>query len=241
VDDGTRTPDAPWALVGECMVALVVGARPGRGPLPAGVGRLPGPSLVVAVRYSDSPVGPFLELAIAEPARLGLRPGFCVTTSVVSAAPARIGGRLGWGFPRELGRLTWATDGDDRLLRWEERGFEVRGRAGRLVLPFLVPLRSLQRRADGPVVVPGRVRGRVHPGRVLVDVPDDDELFRLAGHHQGMTLTGMRLLLRPARRPAGLVSTLRAPLRAAEPAMTLPAPAAAAVAARPLQSASPGA
>src|SRR4051812_2677622 len=67
-------PDAPWALVGECMVAVVSGRarghNRGRAELPLGVSRLPGPALVVAMRYTDSPVGPFLELAVAEPARL---------------------------------------------------------------------------------------------------------------------------------------------------------------------------
>src|SRR3954471_15923865 len=128
-------PDAPWALVGECMVAVVAGrSRPRReraGTWPAGVTRLPGPAVLVAMRYTDSPVGPFLELVVAEPARLGLRPGLCVTTSVVSVPGARVGGRLGWGFPRELGRLTWASDADWRRLGWEDRGIEVRGRPGR--------------------------------------------------------------------------------------------------------------
>src|SRR3954451_5257158 len=100
-------------------VGAGAGSAPLPGGLPVGVGRLPGPALVVALRYTDSPVGPFLELAVAEPARLRLRAGFCVTTSVVSAAPARVGGRLGWGFPRELGRLSWAVDGPDSVLRWD--------------------------------------------------------------------------------------------------------------------------
>src|SRR5437588_11399065 len=117
-------PDAPWALVGECVVA-VVRRGGGGGPrdaarrcLPSDIRSLPGPALVAAIRYADSPVGPFLELAVAEPARLGLRPGFCVTTSVVSAPPARVGGRLGWGFPRELGRLSWVRDDTSVGLRW---------------------------------------------------------------------------------------------------------------------------
>src|SRR5689334_13253033 len=126
------TPDAPWALVGECILGVVRGGRrrhpTWEGRMPSGVSPLPGPVIVLAVRYTESPVGPFLELAIAEPARVGLRVAFCVTTSVVSAPPARVGGRLGWGLPRELGRLTWTADGDDRALRWDERGIEVRGR-----------------------------------------------------------------------------------------------------------------
>src|SRR3954454_9110831 len=117
-------PHAPWALVGECIVA-VVWARGGaarRAGYPVGIASLPGPTLVIGVRYTASPVGPFLELAVAQPARLGLRPGLCFTMSVVSSAPARLGGRLGWGMPRELGSLTWSTEGDVTRLRWEERG-----------------------------------------------------------------------------------------------------------------------
>src|SRR4051812_17954468 len=114
-----NVPNAPWALLGECVVAAVRRPRTGSS-LPAGVWRLPGPAVVAAGRYTDSPVGPFLELAVAEPARLRLRPGFCLTTSVVSASPARVGGRLGWGFPRELGRLSWSIDGADSMLTWDD-------------------------------------------------------------------------------------------------------------------------
>src|SRR5687768_13416895 len=131
------TPDAPWALVGECMIGVVHGAGRRSDRMPVGVSPLPGPGLVAALRYTDSPVGPFLELAVMEPARLGLRLGMCVTTSVVSAPPARVGGRLGWGFPRELGRLSWTADGDERRLTWEDRDLEVRGVPGRSRLPLL--------------------------------------------------------------------------------------------------------
>jgi hypothetical protein len=217
-----RVPDAPWALAGECLIALVRCRGRSIGAYPPGIGRLPGPVIVLAIRYTDSPVGPFLELAVAEPARVGLRPGWSVTTSVVSAPPARIGGRLGGGFPRELGRLTWSSDGAVSTLRWEDRGILVRARHGGGKLPFLVPMRSLQRRADGPVIVPGHGRGRAHLGHVGVEVADDDPLSPLAGDHRGAVITGMRTLLRPARRPAGIFSSLRAPLSAAEPAMALP-------------------
>src|SRR5947207_8235757 len=88
------------------------------------------------------------------------------------------------------------------------------------MLPLVLPMRSLKRRADGPVVVPGRLRGVARLGTVDVAVPAGDPLVALAGYHHGVLMDGMRLLLRPARRPAGLVSTLRAPLRAAEPALT---------------------
>ena len=54
-------------------------------------------------------------------------------------------------------------------------------------------------------------------GDLREDVPEDDPLGWLAGAHRGVVIRYARLVLRPARRPTGLFSTLRAPLRAAEP------------------------
>jgi hypothetical protein len=214
-------PFAPWTLGGESLVCLV------RCPwsstsLPAGLARLPGPLLVVAVRYSDSPVGPYLELAVGEPARLGARPGWCITTMVVDSAESRIGGRLNWGFPKEIGTLVWEADGAERCLRWVERGIEVRGRASGLRLPVLVPVRSLQRRSDGPVVVPGGLRGLARVTRLVVTVPERDPLAPIAGRHLGAHVASMRMRMRPARHPVGITSTFRAPLRAPEPALSVP-------------------
>jgi hypothetical protein len=211
-------PHAPWALVGECVVG-VMRRRQLASELPAGIHRLPGPCVVTAVRYSDSPVGPYLELAVGEPARLGARPGLCITTMVVTTAEARVGGRLNWGFPKEVGSLRWRSLGDEREVVWEDRGIVVRGRPWGPAPPLLVPMRALQRRGDGPVVVPGRLRGRAHLARVELEVPDDDALAPLAGPHRGVLLSGMRFLVDPARLPAGLTSTFRAPLRAPEPAL----------------------
>lgn len=214
-------PVAPWVLGGESLVAVV---RPRRrrslAPLPYGIGRLPGPVLVVGCCYTGSPVGPYLELSVLQPARLGLRPGWCTTTMVVDSAEARMGGRLNWGFPKELGSLTWHTDGPERELRWAERNLVLRGRPGRLWLPFLAPVRSLQRRDDGPVVVPGRLRGRARMASVALTVPSEDPLAPLAGSWPGATVSSMRFLVKPARHPVGVASSLLAPLRAPVPALT---------------------
>ena len=216
-------PFAPWQLSGESLLGTVA-ARRSCPVLPWGLQPLPGPSLVMAVCFATSPVGPYLELAVAEPARLGVRPGWCVTTMVVDSAASRLGGRLNWGFPKELGTLVWESDGPDRELRWVERDIVVRGRARGLPLPVLVPVRTLQRRGDGPVVVPGRLRGRGRLGRIEVRVPGGDHLDHLSGRHLGLHIAGMRFLVRPARHPVGLASTLRAPLRAPEPALSLGTP-----------------
>ena len=202
-------------------MACLVGGSLGPAALPDGIERVPGPNLVVAACYTGSPVGPYLELAVAEPARLGLRFGWCVTTMVVDSAESRHGGRVNWGYPKQLGSLTWHVDGDERELHWAERSITVRGRCTKLRLPFLAPVQSLQRRGDGPVLVPGRLRGLACLTKVDVDVPAGDELATVAGRHPGLHVAGMRFRVRPARHPLGIVSTLRAPLRAPEPAVLL--------------------
>ena len=190
------------------------------GELPEGLKRLPGPWQIVASRYDDSPVGPYRELAVGEPARLGARLGVCITTMAVTSVDSRLGGRVNWGFPKELGTLVWLDEGDDKVLRWEEREIVVRATPLGPPLPVLLPLRALQRRADGLVSVRGYARGRGRVARVEVSVPDDDPLAGLAGRHKGLTVSGMRLVVNPARRPVGLTATLRAPLRAPEPALS---------------------
>jgi hypothetical protein len=144
----------------------------------------------------------------------------CVTTMVVDSHESRIGGRLNWGFPKELGTLHWSTVDEERTLVWEERKIEVRGTPSGPALPVIVPMRALQRRADGVVVVPGRLWGRGRLSRVHIDVPDDDPLAGLAGAHRGLVVSGLKLVVDPARRPAGLTATLRAPLTAPEPALS---------------------
>jgi hypothetical protein len=217
---GTTTPPvAPWELAGECVVALVRGARSGAS-LPVGLHPVPGPLVVTAARYTESPVGRYLELAVGEPARVGARVGLCMTLMVVDSPESRRGGRLNWGLPKELGTLRWLADGDDRTLAWEDRDVVVEGRPTGPSVPMVAPVRTLQRRADGLVVVGGHLRGHARPARVEITAPDSDSLAGLTGSHRGMVLSGMRLVIDPARRPAGLMATLRAPLRAHEPGLS---------------------
>lgn len=203
-------PQAPWELAGECVVALVRGGCRGA-PLPPGVHPLPGPAAVLAARFESSPVGAYLELAVGVPARWGPRPGTCITTMVVDSPTSRLGGRTNWGFPKELGRLAWAADADQRSLVWEDRQIEVRATLGRHSFPFVMPLRAIQRRGDGLVVVPARLRGWGRVGPVEILTPGDDELAPLAGRHHGVVVSGARVVVDPARRPTGLGSPVRVP------------------------------
>jgi len=206
-------------LGGECVVALA-SAKSATGELPDGLRRLPGPCSITAARYDDSPVGPYRELAVGQPAHLGARPGLCITTMAVTSVDSRLGGRVNWGFPKELGTLVWLDEGGDRVLRWKERDIVVRATPVGPPLPVLLPLRALQRRADGPVSIRGHARGRGRLARVDITVPEDDPLVGLSGRHRGLMVAGLRLVVSPARRPVGLTATLRAPLRAPEPALS---------------------
>jgi hypothetical protein len=215
----SELPHAPWVLGGESILALA-SVKETLGDLPDELHRVPGPSSITAARYDDSPVGPYRELAVGQPAHLGARLGVCITTMAVTSVDSRLGGRINWGFPKELGTIVWLDEGEDRVVRWEERNIVVRASPVGPPLPVFLPLRALQRRADGLVSVRGHARGRGRVARVEVEVPADDPLAGLAGRHRGLMVAGMRLLVNPARRPVGLTATLRAPLRAPEPALT---------------------
>lgn len=158
--------------------------------------------------YDDSPVGPYLELSLAIPARLGLRPGLCVMAQVVTSAEARRVCREQWGLPTEVGPLRWSADGDERVMGWEERGLVLRARGRGPAVPTLVPARSLQWRPGGPVVSPRRLWARVRSAPCDMEVPADDELAWLLGAHPGVLLQGARVVASPARSPAGLLSSV---------------------------------
>jgi hypothetical protein len=207
-------------LTGECVVGLAPGA--GVAQLPPGVERLPGPRIVIAACYDDSPVGPYLEFAVAVPARAGARPGMCVETMAVTTAEARVGGRTNWGFPKELGTLTWSAVGAERTLRWEEREIVVTGAPGGPPIPTLVPLWAVQRRSDGLVSIGARLRGLARLASVEISVPADDPLAGLSGGHRGAVVSGAHLVMSKARLHEKSPVAERAPRGAAEPALSSP-------------------
>lgn len=236
------TEDACWVLRGEAIIGLV--RRPRRlVPLPTGLHRLPGPALIVGQRFNDSPAGPFCTLAIGEPARLGARPGYYFGLAVLDNPEARRAGRQYWGYPYELGRLTWSSDAEARSITWEERDITVTAEVLGARWPLLWSSRSLQHRRDGAVIVPSRLRALARRSRIIVETLDSDPLSAIAGPHPGVVLDGLLLRRNPARRPLGTFSTLRAPLRAPEPGIIGmdPMPAARGSHAHQVQSRRPGA
>ena len=198
------------------------------GLVPAGVRPLPAsPVLVVGAAYQDSPIGPYNELAVGVVGRIGLRPGLTVLHQVVDAPEARVVYRQHWGLPTQLGTFLWSRDGDERSMRWEERGLVVRSTPVGMRLPVALPLRAVQRRTDGPVVLPRRMYALMRYARIGIEVADplnaqETDLSWLAGAHRGVMINGMRIVAGRARHPIGALSSLRAPLvpgRAAEPAL----------------------
>lgn len=218
----TAPPHAPWALRGEALVALTR-SRP-RLEVPDGILPAPGPTAVAAVRYTDSPVGPFLQMMVLVPARLGAHLGWCAVVAVVDRPDAVVGLRVSWGIPAEVGELRWfACDGVRQLL-WEDRDMSVKARGRGIGVPMVVPHRLVQSRADGPVVVPDRHWGLFRPALVTLDVGPRDELDCLHGRHMGATVDGVHRTISPARTPVGLLAPLRAPATTAEPLLRRPEP-----------------
>ena len=211
-------PAPPWALSGECLVAAV---RPGFSPvLPLGLHAVPGPRLVLAARYDQSPVGPYLEVAVCEPARQGARVGLCVTTMVVNTVEARRGGRVNWCLPKELGTLDWSQEGETRIVRWAERELTLRATPVGPALPTFVPFRLLQSGADEPTNAIARLKGRGRIARVEVEVPEGDPLAWSAGAHAGTVVSSARLVMGAATK--GRVPRIPAPCArpVAEPALS---------------------
>ncbi len=191
---------------------------------PEGIASAPGPTAIVAVRYTDSPVGPFLQLMVLVPARLGAHPGWTVAVAVVDKSEALVGYRMNWGVPAQMGELRWFARDGVRQLLWEDRDLSVKARGRGIGVPMVLPHRMVLARADGPVVVPDRLWGLFRPAIVTVEASArGDILDPLVGRHLGATIDGVHRTIAPARTPVGLLAPLRAPTTA-EPLIRRPEP-----------------
>ena len=157
-------PLAPWELAGESIVGLARWRGSSRHGCPWGCVACRGRPWSRRRATASHPWGHSSSSWSGTPPRLGLRFGWHISEAVVTEADARLGGRLNWGFPSDMADLSWEIDGEERAVVWPSRGLTVRGRPRGMPLPWLVPVRALQRRSDGCVIVPGHQRGRARPG-----------------------------------------------------------------------------
>ena len=128
---------APWTLTGQAVAFLAAPA-----------------TARLLVNYQTSPVGPYLEHALAT---LTLRGPHVFQMSVTLEASKR-GGREIWGFPKTLENLSWQQRGSRIVFQRENRTFRVRafGPQFRFALPFWT-VQQLNSRA---VRVPGNIKAR---------------------------------------------------------------------------------
>ena len=194
---------APWALAGESIVGLARW-RGARHRLPAGLSRDAGPVACLARRATPTrPSDHSSSSIVGHPARLGLRFGWHDQRSGRDRARTRasVDGSTGASLP-SMADLSWEVDGDERALVWLSRGFTVRGAPRGMPLPWLVPVRALQRRSDGCVIVPGHQRGRARLARVVVEAKPDDLLDAIEGapsRRDGRRVCGRRCAPRERR------------------------------------------
>ncbi len=152
---------------------------------------------VIAARYETSPVGPYLELALGRPTVKGARPGLSVTAMVVDSAVSEAAGRHHWGFPKQLGTISWSAEGRSRRLAWDDGGVRVSASAANGPgLPVWVPIRAFQHRGEDEIV-PGRLRARARPARVTVESVPESVFHGVQGRWWGLLLSDLRLVIGP--------------------------------------------
>jgi hypothetical protein len=206
-----RDVEGGLTLRGEALAVMVNAAAVGAAVRP-GLGGWPGPGLLVAVQ---SPTALFL----ARPGRLGWRPVLHATLAVVGDHKTRARLQGEFGLPAEVGRLSWVGDGHQRRVTWTERRLVITARGSRLAAPIVVRLRLAQHRADGLVLSPVRGVGLARSAVAVVELGvGGDRLAGLAGRHRGLLLSGIDLVVRPARPPSRVSSGVRSAALGAEPA-----------------------
>ena len=137
MNDLKPIPPAPWHLTGQAVAFLAAPT-----------------TLRLLVNYASSPVGPYLEHALAVPTWLGPR----VVQMSVNSELSKIGGREIWGYPKTLEILSWQRDGNRLIFRREHQTFRLRicGPSFPIALPFW----TIQTLNGENVRVPARIEAR---------------------------------------------------------------------------------
>ena len=131
-------PPAPWHLTGQAVAFLAA-------PF----------TLRLLVNYASSPVGPYLEHALAVPTSLGPR----VVQMSVNSEASKIGGREIWGYPKTIENLSWQRDGNRLIFRRANQTFRLR--ICEPSFPIALPFWTIQTLNGENVRVPARLRARV--------------------------------------------------------------------------------
>lgn len=128
-------PPAPWHLNGQAVAFLAA-------PI----------TLRLLINYHSSPVGTYLEHALAVPTWLGPR----VAQMSVNLEASKIGGREIWGYPKTLEQLNWERDGDNLTFRRENQIFRLRiwGPS----FPIAAPFWTVQTLNGADVRVPAKIK-----------------------------------------------------------------------------------
>ncbi len=184
-----------WHRAAPCAATAVpAGVRPAR--------RLP-VTLAALVRYAETPVGPYGEIAGSPVLFLdGLRPAGHVPFIAVDSEASAAAGRELWALPKLLAELAWPSGplaaGTARATARAAAGdwsLAVHLRPRRARVPFAVAGRCVQRAPDGARVgFPVAAAGLATPARVRLQIAGSAApAWLLGGAHPALVLSRTRL------------------------------------------------
>jgi hypothetical protein len=156
------------------------------------------------VRYAETPVGPYSEIAATLIPDDGDGYGH-IPFIVVDSLPSIVGGRANWLLPKALARFDWSDDGRSVTANSEQPqqpawsiqlSYRPTGDVAELSMPNhvqQVSTEGLVRRFDGEVT------GSLQPATVDVSCHADGPLATLlrAGSYDGSVMTGCRFDVGP--------------------------------------------
>jgi hypothetical protein len=199
-------PSAPWNVTGSVIswthevddaARLVYPApiRPDRVALAAWA----------LVRYVDSPVGPYDEIALTLLGDGGVR-GY-IPFIAVDSLPSIVGGRANWLLPKVLGRFEWTPDGCGVTVRGElpevpawsmSVSWRTTGASAEVSLPN--DMQQVSRTGDVGWF-DGAISGEVAPAMVTVDVHATGPLGSVvrSGQFDGGVMDPCRMRFGPLR------------------------------------------
>lgn len=156
------------------------------------------------VRYEETPVGPYSEIAATLIPSGGDGYGH-IPFIVVDSLPSIVGGRANWLLPKALARFDWAEDGQSVTVTSQEPAapawsISVRYESGGAASAIAVPNHVQQVGSDGVVRrFDGELNGSMQTGTVQVEGHADGPLATLlvTGSHDATVMTGCQFDVGP--------------------------------------------